>query len=74
MMLTPPDIISQTLLALPMWLLFELGVFLGERFAPKNPEDANGSGHEDYEPPTDEELERELDRMDEEERRQTPDS
>jgi len=27
MMLTPPDIISQTLLALPMWLLFELGVF-----------------------------------------------
>lgn len=29
MLLTPPDIISQSLLALPMWLLFELGVFLG---------------------------------------------
>ena len=28
MLLTPPDVISQTLLALPMWLLFELGVFL----------------------------------------------
>ncbi|MFD2112342.1 twin-arginine translocase subunit TatC [Thiorhodococcus fuscus] len=27
MLLTPPDIISQTLLAVPMWLLFELGVF-----------------------------------------------
>ena len=27
MLLTPPDIISQTLLALPMWLLFEAGVF-----------------------------------------------
>jgi sec-independent protein translocase protein TatC len=26
MVLTPPDIISQTLLALPMWLLFELGI------------------------------------------------
>lgn len=74
MMLTPPDIISQTLLALPMWLLFEVGVFLGERFVPKNPEDANGSGHQDYEPPTDEELEQELDRMEEEERPQTPDS
>lgn len=74
MMLTPPDIISQTLLALPMWLLFEVGVFLGERFVPKNPEDANGSGHQDYEPPTDEELESELDRMEEEERPQTPDS
>ena len=29
MLLTPPDVISQSLLALPMWLLFELGVFLG---------------------------------------------
>lgn len=27
MLLTPPDIISQTLLALPVWLLFELGLF-----------------------------------------------
>jgi sec-independent protein translocase protein TatC len=36
MLLTPPDIISQTLLALPMWILFELGVvfariYVGER-------------------------------------------
>ncbi|MGB5452346.1 MAG: twin-arginine translocase subunit TatC [Sedimenticolaceae bacterium] len=28
MLLTPPDIISQTLLALPMWLLFEVGLLL----------------------------------------------
>ncbi|MDX1450919.1 MAG: twin-arginine translocase subunit TatC [Oleiphilaceae bacterium] len=27
MLLTPPDVISQTLLAVPMWLLFELGLF-----------------------------------------------
>jgi len=27
MLLTPPDVISQTLLALPMWLLFEVGLF-----------------------------------------------
>ena len=33
MMLTPPDVISQTLLALPMWLLFELGL-LCARFMP----------------------------------------
>lgn len=26
MLLTPPDVISQTLLALPMWLLFEVGL------------------------------------------------
>lgn len=29
MLLTPPDIISQTLLAVPMWLLFELGILFG---------------------------------------------
>ena len=29
MLLTPPDIISQTLLAVPMWLLFELGLVVG---------------------------------------------
>lgn len=26
MVLTPPDVISQTLLALPMWILFEIGI------------------------------------------------
>ena len=29
MMLTPPDIISQVLLAIPAWILFELGILLG---------------------------------------------
>ena len=32
MMLTPPDIISQTLLALPMWVLFELGLIASRYF------------------------------------------
>ena len=27
MLLTPPDIISQTLLAVPIWILYELGIF-----------------------------------------------
>ena len=29
MLLTPPDIISQALLAVPMWMLFELGIVFG---------------------------------------------
>lgn len=33
--LTPPDAISQTLLAVPMWLLFELGLLCSRLFAPK---------------------------------------
>ena len=30
MILTPPDIFSQTLLAVPMWLLFEVGILAGK--------------------------------------------
>ena len=30
MLLTPPDVISQTLLAVPMWLLFELGLLFSK--------------------------------------------
>jgi len=29
MILTPPDLISQTLMAIPMWLLFEVGILMG---------------------------------------------
>ena len=35
MLLTPPDIFSQSLLALPMWLLFEVGLFFSERIVRK---------------------------------------
>jgi len=40
MLLTPPDVISQTLLALPMWLLFELGVFFSHRFVRRGHEES----------------------------------
>lgn len=39
MLMTPPDPISQTLLALPMWLLFELGVMIGGLYAKNNEEE-----------------------------------
>jgi len=34
MMLTPPDVISQTLLALPMWALFEFGLLMARILLP----------------------------------------
>jgi sec-independent protein translocase protein TatC len=40
MLLTPPDIISQTLLAVPMWLLFEVGIFFGRLVRSRKQEDA----------------------------------
>ena len=43
MLLTPPDIISQALLAIPMWILFEFGVFFGRFLEKDDPEPENGS-------------------------------
>ena len=45
MLLTPPDVISQTLLAVPMWLLFELGL-LCARFLPRRAADDETDGPE----------------------------
>ena len=39
MVLTPPDMISQTLLALPMWLLFEVGLIMGRVLSRGNLDD-----------------------------------
>ncbi|RUM93163.1 MAG: twin-arginine translocase subunit TatC [Thiothrix sp.] len=35
MFLTPPDVISQVLLAIPMWVLFEVGLFFSRRITPR---------------------------------------
>jgi len=110
MLLTPPDIISQTLLAVPVWLLFEVGVLLSRIFLRRKKDreaekenaeqgeaaTAGASGAvaaaavdpseiyegeydddpdwtpvkvnvpEDYQPLTEEEMERQLDQLDEE--------
>ncbi len=58
---TPPDVLSQFMLAVPMCLLFELGLFLA-RFVGKRPEPIPGES--DYVAPTDIEMERELDKLD----------
>ncbi len=39
MFLTPPDVISQFLLALPMWVLFEVGLFMSKKFVPETDPD-----------------------------------
>ncbi|MRX28256.1 twin-arginine translocase subunit TatC [Kangiella sp. HZ709] len=43
MLLTPPDVISQTLLAIPMWLLFEVGLIFGKAFPAKKEETTEDS-------------------------------
>ena len=39
MLLTPPDVISQTLLAIPVYFLYECGIIMSRFFA-KKPEEA----------------------------------
>jgi sec-independent protein translocase protein TatC len=56
MLLTPPDVISQTLLALPMWFLFEVGLWASRYFLP--PQEAKAEETLD----SDEAMEQELDR------------
>ncbi|MYH90520.1 MAG: Sec-independent protein translocase subunit TatC, partial [Gammaproteobacteria bacterium] len=53
MLMTPPDIFSQTLLAVPVWLLFELGLFTSRYIARK---DAEKAAREEAELAEEEEL------------------
>ena len=47
MLLTPPDIFSQTMLALPMWLLFELGLIMSKYVGSPPVEDDEDDGNDD---------------------------
>ena len=57
MVITPPDVFSQTLLAIPMLLLFEIGLFVGRRIRPEPDED-------EYHEMTDEEMDAQLSAVD----------
>ena len=71
MFLTPPDVISQTLLAIPMWMLFELGLFFSKGFVRQRQEQTastsvqpvaystaavGNAGHAESSPPVGKEL------------------
>jgi len=49
MLLTPPDVISQTLLAVPMWMLYEAGIFFS-RFFRKEEEEAEDASTDGDDP------------------------
>ncbi len=65
MLLTPPDVISQVLLALPMWILFEAGliasaIIFKDREEAEEDDELDEDAAADH-PLTDEEMEAELD-------------
>ncbi|MEZ5541258.1 MAG: twin-arginine translocase subunit TatC [Pseudomonadota bacterium] len=70
MLLTPPDVISQTLLAVPMWLLFELGVYFSGWFVRQAQAAADKGGRTaGYRPLSEAEMDAELDRIEAEEKK-----
>ena len=78
MLLTPPDVISQVLLALPVWLLFEGGliasnlIFKDREFDEEDDDEGSRSEESvvpDHQPLTDEEMDAELDQAEADEAR-----
>ncbi len=74
MFLTPPDVISQILLAVPIWILFEAGVLFSRLIVKKKeapaqnlPLSADDFDDEEHHPLSDEEMEAELDAIEREE-------
>lgn len=64
---TPPDVISQIMLAVPLWLLYEMGVIVAGWLVRNKvvaPPD-----RDEFKPLSEEELEAELDRIEEEEKK-----
>lgn len=61
MLLTPPDPASQLMLAIPMWILFEIGLLLSRMIKKKEVDEGD-----EYEALTEDDMDAELDRMDEE--------
>lgn len=49
MLLTPPDIFSQTMLAVPVWLLFEVGLFFSRRMEARRPKEEDDEFEDDDE-------------------------
>ncbi|MBE8189875.1 MAG: twin-arginine translocase subunit TatC [Candidatus Thioglobus sp.] len=62
MLLTPPDIISQTLIAIPMWLLFEAGLIFAPLFKARKAVKSAAENLNDEK--IDAEMEAEMDKID----------
>lgn len=60
---TPPDVVSQFMLAVPLWLLYEVGILLARLVSRPR------TGDEPYRPLSESELDAELDRIEAEQKR-----
>jgi sec-independent protein translocase protein TatC len=63
MLLTPPDIISQSLLAVPMWFLFELGLIMSRFFLKEKIASTEGRDYDIMEEEPETESEEDMDKL-----------
>jgi sec-independent protein translocase protein TatC len=63
MLLTPPDIISQSLLAVPMWILFELGLIMSRFFLKEKIASTEGRDYDIMEEEPEAESEEDKDKL-----------
>ena len=66
---TPPDVISQVMLALPLWFLYELGIVLAGWLVKNRP--VAPPEEDTYQPISEADLDNELDRIEEERKKLT---
>jgi len=73
---TPPDVISQIMLAVPLWILYEFGILVAGILRKVKPaeEQPQSTYPSDYTPMTDEQMEAELDSIDDQIKTGKPDS
>ena len=67
---TPPDVVSQIMLAVPLWLLYEIGVIVAGWLIKRKPV-APVEEEEVYTPISESDLDNELDRIEEEQKKLT---
>lgn len=60
---TPPDIVSQFMLAIPLWLLYEVGILVSSFITKPKPEESI------YQPMSEDEMDQELDAIDSEQKK-----
>ena len=60
---TPPDVISQFMLAVPLWVLYELGIIVAALITKPKPESEAVESASDYTPMSQSDMDAELDRI-----------
>ena len=71
---TPPDIISQFMLAMPLWILYELGIVIAQFIRKIKPVEPTSIYPSDYRPMTDAEMEAEFDLLESDSKSKDPKS